>query len=592
MEELPGPADISIMPSLRNRADASDRKGGRRSSPWWVSYLAGTVMLFSWSLLLQRGEAWGLPATSLRDWLLLYWVCGSLVEMTVHELGHGLAAWAVGFRVRTISIGPLTICNDLERGRYLSWQWKRLLLHGGYAGCIPTAEAGVRGNMIFVVLCGPLISIMAGLGLLSLVLAAPGSAWQNYWEVLLALALLFVVDSLANLVPAGDLDGALLLHLILWTERGTSYVASLRSGKFQEDASESRSSGDLEGKVERLEQPDQRQVAHWIRGAVARRHFDHGEFETGLYELNRALAECPSDPAHDHDRAALSRSRAECLFLMGLPERGLEDVAQAAAILRAALARDQEAGRVLGELAALGAVAWKSRRAEPAVGLVREALEGFERRGLAARATEQRLALSAILCNAGRLREAEAALPREEDVLLENQEPLFRARGEIALLAGRGAQAIQNFEEALRLAKQAALPRPAHIAEVECALAEAYLEANRDDEAGALATTAGAVLRDLQHPEECRSLLILARLVWKHGADGGSMWCRALEIIRNAPLIQPATRARWLEQVAAKLIQDGRPAEAAEARSAAESDWRGLGFTPENAREDAVLVAR
>ena len=60
---------------------------------------------------------------------------------------------------------------------------------------------------------------------------APGSPWEQYWEVLGTLALIFVVDSLVNLVPAGELDGARLLQLVTRSEKGKSYLAALRSGK-------------------------------------------------------------------------------------------------------------------------------------------------------------------------------------------------------------------------------------------------------------------------------------------------------------------------------------------------------------------------
>ncbi len=221
------------------------KKSGN-SAPWWISPISGALLIFGWGFLMRQGETWGLAATIFRPWMLPIWLCGSLADITVHELGHTLAAWAVGFRVRSVCIGPLLISNHSEEGRGCEWQWKRLLVQSGYAGCIPSSDGGVRWNMIFILLCGPLISIIAGLGCFSLLLAAPGSAWEQYWEILGTLTLIFVVDSLVNLVPAGGLDGARLLHLFLWTDQGRSYLASLRSGKFQKDATASRGAGNLD----------------------------------------------------------------------------------------------------------------------------------------------------------------------------------------------------------------------------------------------------------------------------------------------------------------------------------------------------------
>jgi hypothetical protein len=68
------------------------------------------------------------------------------------------------------------------------------------------------------------------------------------------------------------------------------------------------------------------------------------------------------------------------------------------------------------------------------------------------------------------------------------------------------------------------------------------------------------------HPEECRSLLTLAHLLWKRGEDGASLGRRCLDVLRMAPLIEPATRVRWLAKVEVNLDCDCRSAEAIEAR--------------------------
>ena len=644
----------------------------RGKSIWWSSLFGGPALIAGWTMVVNQAPYWGLPASSLGSSIIWVWFCAEFVEITVHELGHTLAAWAVGFRVRTLCIGPLTIWNEPGKPRRVQFQWQRLLMvQGGYVGCIPTAEEGVRGNMILVVLCGPLVAIIAGMGLFSLALASPGTVWESHWDVLAAVALLFLVDSLANLIPAGNLDGAHLLHLLLWTERGKAYVASLRTGKLREDATASRSSGDLEGEVALLERAlresvdggERRpealashymalgfgllRVQRWadaevnlkksleflgsgasnpaldanswmglhtvyhvtqrsdeagrayhasvaafrrvlekrlppamacsVRGAIGRMHVDQDQLDAGLDELDRALESLPSGDAHHVDRATLLRSRAECEFLMGMPDRGLEDAARAARIFRAALAREQQAAHVLGELALVGLVVWKSGRWQRAADLVKEAVEGLEARALTARAAVQRLTLSLILRKAGQLDEALAALPREEDLPASKREAWLLARGEISLLAARAADAILDFERALSLARETSHPDPVHSAATECALAEACLDAGRDQDAEALATSAGAILHEARHPEESRAQLALARLAWKRGADGTTPWRHALETMRCAPLIEPATRARWLEQVASTLSRDGRFAEAEEARKAAAVDWERLG---------------
>ena len=82
---------------------------------WWAPILGGAAFLAGVSLLTQYAPSWGLPPGSLQQWILLVLVCGEWIEVTVHEFGHTLAAWAVGFRVRSVCIGPLLIVNDAQK---------------------------------------------------------------------------------------------------------------------------------------------------------------------------------------------------------------------------------------------------------------------------------------------------------------------------------------------------------------------------------------------------------------------------------------------------------------------------------------------
>ena len=169
---------------------------------------------------------------------------GLFLHLLLHESGHALAAWSVGFRVKALNVGPLTVCRD-NHGYHFSWEWQRLL-SGGYVGAVPASEEGVWAKQIFVVAAGPLTSLAVALAATWAFFQLSGTSLAPFWLSFALISLLGYYTAAVNLLPAGYTDGTMLFHLILCTARGKELVARILSGQAHEDANERRTAGDHE----------------------------------------------------------------------------------------------------------------------------------------------------------------------------------------------------------------------------------------------------------------------------------------------------------------------------------------------------------
>ena len=159
---------------------------------------------------------------------------------------HALAALAAGFQLREMAIGPL-ILSRRHSGWRLAFDWRRLLQGGGYVGATPRSDRLIRLKEIFIVVCGPLTSLI---GAVSLIWAFPhlrGTTAEPYWHIVSLTALLGIHDFALNLLPFGYTDGSMLFHLLFRTRRGEELLARILrsqvnggSGMAQPDQLESR----------------------------------------------------------------------------------------------------------------------------------------------------------------------------------------------------------------------------------------------------------------------------------------------------------------------------------------------------------------
>ena len=183
-------------------------------------------------------------------WLQLVFGAGFIVVTTVHELGHTLAAWALGLRFVALNIGPLTVVKDKWGHRHVRFEWSRLTGTAGYAAAVPVSEDHIRSNALLTVFAGPFASLNAGLLCWLVYLNLPGLGWEAYWGVPGILAVLFVADFVANLIPIGYSDGSMLLHLLFWTRHGQDLHAYHLAAKTHHDAAQSLVEQDFSAEVQ------------------------------------------------------------------------------------------------------------------------------------------------------------------------------------------------------------------------------------------------------------------------------------------------------------------------------------------------------
>jgi tetratricopeptide (TPR) repeat protein len=225
----------------------------------------------------------GLPFVRPRFTVLL--LIGLLwIHTAFHESGHALAAWAVGFRLRSLCVGPMMFRRG-NAGWGLRFEWKGLIKGGGYVGSAPRSHEGVRVKEILVVAAGPIASAIAGFGFLLAFYLLPGTRLAPLaYTVALASALGFY-EFVLNLIPAGYTDGQMLLHLILRTHRGDQLIAGMLASQEQGAADERCAAGDFENAVA-------------LRREALRRLKDSGEPDTIQLAGSHAmlgLAELPNE---------------------------------------------------------------------------------------------------------------------------------------------------------------------------------------------------------------------------------------------------------------------------------------------------------
>lgn len=310
-------------------------------------------------------------------------------------------------------------------------------------------------------------------------------------------------------------------------------------------------------------------------------------FNLASEEVAKALALRPLP----NQKAVLLELRAKCEFHLSHAAAALIAMEEAEEAIRLALAQGGWA-EPLVRLGWLGHTLWDAGRSGRAVAPLEKAAGMMEKRGAASQALWLRLELSSIFRRAGRFAEAEAALPKEELVAGRLRGGLIHARAEIRLRSGRVDEAIADFEERLRLAKEDPHALDTEVATAQAVLASAFRAAGRLEEAEALARESLEVLKAAEHPDAACSLETLALIGWQRQEDSAkTLLGEAVQVILSAPLLGPAPKARWLEDAARDLDRAGRTQEAQELRSLAAEQWRSLGLET-GAEEGLVSPSR
>jgi tetratricopeptide (TPR) repeat protein len=288
--------------------DFWDRK--RKSSFRFVTVLVYLCLLYAGVFPLVLYGSREKPFNFLA--LLLVFDAGLIVVTTVHELGHTLAAWFIGFRFIAFNVGPVTITKDQFGQRHYRFEWSRLTGLGcGYAAAVPVSEEGIRSKAAMMIFAGPFMSLNAGLLCWLIYLNLSSLGLEAYWGIPGILAILFVADFFVNLIPIGYSDGTMLLHLLLWTKHGRSLYAMNLSAKTHSDAAERLVRQDFAGEVELRQKalnqllasgsPASLQLGHSYQ-ALGYAQLNHWQRKQGAESLQRSLevfGRCKDcDPIH------------------------------------------------------------------------------------------------------------------------------------------------------------------------------------------------------------------------------------------------------------------------------------------------------
>jgi hypothetical protein len=141
------------------------------------------------------------------------YVFAIFASLIVHEFGHLLAGWIVGFRFSSIAIGPLALF--LQYGR-LRLQIRKTLPAGGHAGMHIDRIRRLRRRLSLFIVAGPAANLACcSVTAISIAYIHPSGDWSTFLRLFRMIGLVFGVG---NLVPfrigAMFPDGARLWMLI------------------------------------------------------------------------------------------------------------------------------------------------------------------------------------------------------------------------------------------------------------------------------------------------------------------------------------------------------------------------------------------
>jgi len=319
-----------------------------------------------------------------------------LAGTAVHELGHALAARAVGFDVAGVRVGPI-LALATQRGWRVRFVWEMAV--GGELLSVPARPDGLRPRHAAMIAAGPAAHLLAG------AVAVAGAAATGALVLWFAAATL-LLSALVNLVPSRPrlsgrwTDGRWLLAWLAQPDRATQRVAL---GVLQRAATSSRPREWDEGWASLAASgPRQPADAAQVAGCLlAYAHaLDRGETDRAGALLTRAFAARHLLPPGGRAALALQSAfftacfRGNATLAARLLETGLErpqraralDVDRARAALHLAAGRRTEAAAACDRALAALDTTWQ--RPAGLVTLDRELLEVMRERARATSADQ------------------------------------------------------------------------------------------------------------------------------------------------------------------------------------------------------------
>jgi hypothetical protein len=173
-----------------------------------------TVWLsFRW--LGQWGASHGLSAPGL-ILLIIQGQIAVLLSTFGHELGHLIAGWVSGERLRSFRAGPFRL--ERQNGRWrLNFQLSKFYV--GAVSMIQPDLRQMRSRHAFLIMGGPAASLLIGSVSIVFSLTAAGNPWEPYWGLITMIASVSIASFLANLIlhkPEGPYsDRARLRQMVI-----------------------------------------------------------------------------------------------------------------------------------------------------------------------------------------------------------------------------------------------------------------------------------------------------------------------------------------------------------------------------------------
>src|SRR5579863_9732243 len=108
------------------------------------------------------------------NYMILFYFAAIISVIVVHEFGHLLAGWMVGFRFSRVSIGPF--CLKIEHGRLKVEARGKLTGAAGYAGMHVNGVRRLRRRLLIFTMGGPTANLLSFAVMTALLdYSAPGS---------------------------------------------------------------------------------------------------------------------------------------------------------------------------------------------------------------------------------------------------------------------------------------------------------------------------------------------------------------------------------------------------------------------------------
>jgi hypothetical protein len=223
---------LGLIAFWRNTADGDAPKvirlsgDGTSKAKDYTSQIVSVAILW---LSIDYWHQWGVSHHLTEPGLMvdvLLFQLAILLNTFGHEMGHFVAGWASGMILRRFQVGPFVWA---VRNGCWNFHFERSGYYGGAVGMVSPTLDNIRGRQAFLMMGGPVASLVIGAVATTAGLSANGHAWEPYWAFLSMIAALGLTSFVINLIPlksaANYSDGAQLLQIVTNGEWAHFHIA-------------------------------------------------------------------------------------------------------------------------------------------------------------------------------------------------------------------------------------------------------------------------------------------------------------------------------------------------------------------------------